>query len=303
LLATGTTTVPFARIISRWFDKRRGIALGIALAFTGIGGAVWSLGVQYLIGHVGWRNSFLVEGGFIAIIVLPVLLLAIRENPESMGFNIDGAPLDVTRLPAVPVEKTGMTLGEAAKTRTFWMVAIAFFIIPFPIQSILVLLVPMVISQGISPQTAAAIQASLWMSMVVGRLGSGWLVDRLFAPRVAAALVVPAIIGIAMLSVGVNGAAVFLAAMLVGVSNGSEGNILPYLTGRYFGLKHYTSIFGTFFSCYALGSGFGGPITSMLVSKMGGYHDPLWILLACLFVGAAVLLAVRAYPVMKAKTI
>jgi predicted MFS family arabinose efflux permease len=161
----------------------------------------------------------------------------------------------------------------------------------------------MVISQGISPQTAAAIQASLWMSMVVGRLGSGWLVDRLFAPRVAAALVVPAIIGIAMLSVGVNGAAVFLAAMLVGVSNGSEGNILPYLTGRYFGLKHYTSIFGTFFSCYALGSGFGGPITSMLVSKMGGYHDPLWILLACLFVGAAVLLAFRAYPVMKAKTI
>jgi MFS family permease len=161
----------------------------------------------------------------------------------------------------------------------------------------------MLISQGITPQTAAAIQASLWIAMVAGRLGSGWLVDRFFAPRVAASLVLPAIIGIAMFSAGVNGLAAFLAAMLVGVANGSESNILPYLTGRYFGLKHYTSIYGTFFSCFALGSGFGAPVTSILVAHMGGYNKPLWVLLACLVVGASVLLVFRAYPVEKSKLI
>ena len=303
LLATGTTTVPFARIISRWFEKRRGIALGIALAFTGIGGAIWSLAVQFLIVHVGWRNSFLCEAAFIAVIVMPLLLLVLREDPESMGFNVDGAPLDVTRRPAVQIEKTGMTLREATKTRNFWMVAVAFFIVPFPIQSILMILVPMLLSQGITPQTAAAIQASLWIAMVAGRLGSGWLVDRLFAPRVAAGLVLPAIIGISMFSVGVNGGLAFLAAMLVGISNGSEGNILPYITGRYFGLKHYTSIYGTFFSCYALGSGFGPVLTAIMVGHLGGYGKALWVLLACLAVGAFILLVFRAYPTATPKPI
>jgi len=302
VLSAGTTTVPFARIISRWFDRRRGIALGIALAFTGIGGATWSKAVPYLIEHFGWRSSFLWEGCFILVIVAPLLLLVLRENPESMGFAIDGDALAAAKKAALPVEKTGLTLREAIRTRTFWAVAFAFFIIPFPIQSIMVILVPMLITNGVAPKTAATAQASLWIAMVFGRLFSGWLVDRFFAPRVAAGLVLPALIGVAMLSAGAGISAAIVAAMLVGIANGSEGNILPYLTGKYFGLKQYTSIYASFFSCYALGSGLGAPLTALMVTHFGGYTKPLYVLMGCLVVGACTLMTFRAYPVLKAST-
>lgn len=297
LLATGTTTVPFAKVISRWFDRRRGLALGLALAFTGIGGAVWSLGTQFLIVHAGLRNSFFWEAGFIAFIVIPILLITIRESPQSMGLNVDGAPDDTSvQRATAQLEKVGMNLREAAGTKAFWLIALVFFLVPFPIQGIMVNLVPMLISHGITAQIAASAQASLWIAMIVGRLSSGWLIDRFFGPRVAFGLLLPAVIGIAIFSAGVDGALAFLAAILVGVSNGSEGNILPYLTSRYFGLKHYTSIYGTFFSCFCLGSGLGAPVMAYMKESMGGYQQPLFVLGGVLVLGGLILLFYPPYP-------
>ena len=89
LLSTGATAVTFAGVISRWFDRRRGLALGIALAGIGIGGVIWSLLTQTLFDLVGWRTSFLYMAAVVAFVVLPVVLLVVRNSPEDMGLHID----------------------------------------------------------------------------------------------------------------------------------------------------------------------------------------------------------------------
>ena len=112
-------------------------------------------------------------------------------------------------------------------------------------------------------------------SVVAGRLVTGWLMDHFFAPRVALAFLVPSIVGVAMLAGGAHGGSAFVAAMMIGLASGAEVDVIAYLTGRYFGNRHYSKIYGTFFSAYALGSGYGPAITAWLACRMrrGG---PLW---------------------------
>jgi MFS family permease len=295
LLATGTTTVPFARIISLWFDRRRGTAIGIALACYGIGGVIWSKGTAILFDLVGWRESFTYMGAFILIIILPILLILIRDTPESKGFNVDGVSDDAQKAITKP-ELTGMSLGQAAKEAQFWKIALAFFFVAAAIQSLMVQLVPMLKSYGIPVQTAASIQASLWGTMVLGRVVTGWCMDRFFAPRVALVLLIPGIIGVLLLGWGIVGVAAVLGAMLLGFSNGSEGDIVPYVTSRYYGLKHYTKIYGTFFSFFCLGSGFGPPITAFIVQKAGSYHVIAWTHTGALVIAGLIFLAFKRFP-------
>ena len=99
-----------------------------------------------------------------------------------------------------------------------------------------------------------------------------------------------------MLGIGSVGAAAILAAMLVGLTNGSEASVIPYVTSRYYGLKHFTKIYGTFFSCFCLGSTFGPPMTTKLVERMGGYQGLAYAHPAAFVIGALILFAYKRFP-------
>jgi MFS transporter, OFA family, oxalate/formate antiporter len=293
-LATGTTAIPFARVISRWFDRRRGLALGVALSATGVGGAIFSLLVQLLIEHVGWRLAFVCVAALIGFVVLPIIMLLLRESPESMGLHVDGAAEAPNKQAGSP-EAEGMTLGQAMRGSQYWLIALSFILVAFAIQTMMVHLVPILRSQGMAPGQAATVQASLWVALVFGRVASGWLIDRIFAPRVAFLFVIPCVIGILMLISGVHGITAFIAAMLIGMANGSEAQVIPYLTCKYYGLKHFTQIYATFFSCYCLGAGLGPPIVANLVEK-GGYFGAMKLLIVVVVLGGLVFLTYRRFP-------
>jgi MFS family permease len=295
VFASGTTAITFAAVISRWFDRRRGLALGIALAGYGLGGAVWSLALRWLIDQFGWRAMFLWQAGIIAAFVLPILLLCIRNDPESLGMSMDGSRDSVSeRYAKRPVE--GRTLREAVGTRQYWLMLTTFFLIGTAVTSVIFHIVPLLKAQGESTRLASEAQASLWAVLVLGRVSTGWLMDRFFAPRVALAFLVLPIVGISMLAAGSTGVVGFCAAILVGLAAGAEADIIAYLVGRYFGLKHYAMIYATFFSIYALGSGLGPAGTARAVERAGGYGQVLWVLAGVLIVAAFLLLGFRPYP-------
>ena len=91
MLCMGTTQVAFSRIISAWFNRRLGLALGIALAGVGAGGFGWSLLIQKLIDLYGWRTAYLGIALVIAVVTLPALLLTLRDRPADLGLTTDGA--------------------------------------------------------------------------------------------------------------------------------------------------------------------------------------------------------------------
>jgi OFA family oxalate/formate antiporter-like MFS transporter len=287
VLGTATTAVAFARLISAWFDQERGLALGIALAGTGVGGTAWSLLAQSLIQSQGWRDAFVSMGGVMLGIL--VLLLVIRETPQSMGLTVDGAGSAPNQQPRV-LQRLGMTLREAARTRAYWMMSATFLIVVSAVSTVLIHLVPMLKQQGASAQTAAAIQASLWIAVVFGRVFTGWLMDRFFAPCVAVGFLIPSIVGTALLASGVTGGEAVAAAMVVGAAAGAEIDVVAYLCGRYFGLRHYGSIYGSLFAIVAIATAVGPALAAQLLPVLGGYGGVLWFEVVLLTVGVVLFL-------------
>lgn len=296
VFATGTTALAFSALISRWFDRQRGMALGIALAGLGVGGVFWSLGTQYLFDLVGWRDAFAYLAAGIAFLVLPFMLLVLRDSPESMNLIVDGA----TTAPGIRVnrmEPQGETLPEALNNRHYWLMMGAFFLMAVATYGVTLNMVPMLRGQGQSAALAATVQASMWAVLVVGRVATGWLMDRFFAPHVALAFLIPAIVGIVLLATGVSGPVAFAAAILIGLATGAEVDVLAYLTGRYFGLKHFGSIYATFFSVYAIGTSTGSYMTAAIAAQTDGYTLALWVLAVLLGLAAVLLTRLPRFQV------
>lgn len=287
VFATGTTALAFSALISRWFDRKRGLALGITLAGLGVGGVMWSLLTQYLFDTVGWRATFGWMAAGIALLVLPIMVLILRDDPGSMGLHADG---ELQANPAAAkVAAQGLSLREALTTHRYWLMVVGFFLMAFATYGITLNLVPLMQHQGASASLAAAAQASMWAILVVGRVSTGWLMDRYFAPHVAFAFLIPAIVGTVMLALGASGPMAFVAAMLVGLATGAEVDVLAYLTGRYFGVKHFAAIYATFFSVYAIGTSVGSYATSAIAAS-AGYDAALWTLTGLLILPALLLL-------------
>lgn len=288
LLSTGTTAIAFSALISRWFNRRRGLALGIGLAGLGLGGVFWSLVTQWLFQHFGWREAFTWMAGIIALGVLPLLLLVLRDTPESMGLYPDGE-----KMPSVAGRRdaaTGLSLREAMSTRIYWLMMTTFFLVASAAYGVMLNMVPLLEHQGASRQYAVAAQASIWLALVLGRVITGWFLDRFFAARVAQVFMLPPIVGIALLAVGVSGPSAFVAAMLVGLAAGAEVDVLAYMVSRYFGLRHFGSIYATYFAVYAVGTSLGPLFTSSVMARYGAYSPALWWLTAALITGCVLLI-------------
>jgi MFS family permease len=295
VLCMGTTQVAFSRIVSAWFNRRLGLAIGIALAGVGVGGFVWSLLLQKLIDLYGWRNAYLDMALLIACVTLPALFLLLRDTPASMALHIDG---DQNSSPSQEAARaaSGMTLREAAATRQYRLMAITWFLMGLSMQGAQLHVIPLLRSHGASAQLAAAIQAMMLITVILGRVSSGLLLDRLFAPRVAQAFILAPIIGIAALTLGASGVAAVLSAMCIGLAVGGESDVIAYLVRRYFGLKHYSRIYGTFFSFFGAGSAIGPSATAWAVAHAsGGYGTVLWFHVGTLIITALLLFGFQGY--------
>lgn len=280
-LGLGTTHVAFARLITLWFDKRRGLALGIALAGVGIGGFLWPLGVQWVISDWGWREAYLAMALTIVLIALPMLGTLVREPSADRDGSTDVA---ITRSPTF-----GFSLREARGKPVFWRMVVAFFLVGLSIQSLLVHVVPLLRMRAIDAQYAALAQSLMFVAVTTGRLVTGWLMDRIFAPRVAAAFVLVAMLGVLLLAVGQSGPVTLLGALLVGLAVGAEVDVLAYLTGRYFGTLAFGQIYGVYYGVYSLSGGVGPWLTAFSVDLSAGYGLALTAHALILALGAVLL--------------
>lgn len=307
VLALGTTHVAFARVITLWFDRRRGLALGIALSGVGVGGFLWPLYAQAMIGAYGWRQAWLLMALAVAALALPVVGLLLRDSPASVGQMPDGDPPRAVAVTgadagagasatAAPVEATGIPLAGVLRMPRYWLMVATFFLIGFAVQSVMLHLVPLLTARGLPPMLAALAQSLLFVAVTTGRLATGWLMDRYFAPRVALAFLIAPIVGISLLALGAGGTAALVAALLVGLAVGAEVDVLAYLTSRYFGARSFSAIYGTFYGIYTLSGGLGPLFTARLVDTGEGYPVALTVHAVLLAVAALLLLRFPPLP-------
>lgn len=295
LLAMGTTHVAFARVITVWFDRRRGLALGVMLAGVGLGNMVWPVLTQWAINTWGWRGAYLLIAGVILVVGVGIVALFVRESPQSMGLTPDGLPASTPQGSATK-PMYGMERREAMRTPAFWLMLIAFLLIGASVSSVQGHMIPILKSRGIDATTAATVLSVLGGALVVGRVAAGWLMDRFFAPRVAIAFLIGPIVAIAMLAAGVSGTWAFLAGVLTGLAVGAEMDVTTYLASRYFGVRHFSAIFAFFYAVYTLGAAFGPLGTAIAADKNGGYAGVLMVHAGLLILGAILLARLPRFP-------
>ena len=183
------TPLGYAKAISAWFDRRRGLALGIAMSGVGLGAFVVPQLAQQLIERVGWRGAYVSLGLMTFVIAFPAVATWIREPRPGEGERGGGAA--IAMLP-------GHTVREAAGTTRFWMLGTAFFLVAVGINGSAAHIVPLLTDHGLSAASATATLGIFGLATMGGRLLAGFLVDRIFAPYVATFFFLAPIAGFAV---------------------------------------------------------------------------------------------------------
>ncbi len=243
VVGAGHSTLTYGRVVSTWFDARRGLALGVTLAGIGIGAALVPKYTHVVVASYGWREAYFALGALLLLVGFPSVALFVRERPRQ------------NRVEATVAE--GLTLRESLRGYRFWFASASMMFAAAAINGTIAHIVPILSDRGIAAGTATTAVAASGLSLIIGRMLSGLALDRYHGPYVAAFFFVIPLVGMAMLGFGATGALAVLAAVLLGLGIGAEGDIMAYLTSRYFGMAHYGVIYGCILAFFTLGSGLG----------------------------------------------
>ena len=129
LIGVGTLPTTFTRTLLNWFDRKRGLALGIALSGIGVGGIIIPPVVQHLVGAIGWRETYVVLGMVVLLVAWPAVYWWFRDHPADKGLSIDGVDHCIVPQSEEPLPVPGLGLREAVSTSAFRLI-FAGFVMP-----------------------------------------------------------------------------------------------------------------------------------------------------------------------------
>lgn len=274
--------IPFQVLVSRWFERRRGLSLGLLGTGFSLGGFAVVPLMRAIIDAWGWDLSFVFSGAITVGFFVPVGLLLVRNDPADMGLVPDGDPLPVGQERGERRPLTGITLAQALRTPLFWVMALAMMLMFYGMFGWLVHQVPFYESVGVSRPVAAALVSATAGMGIVSRMAFGILADRLSRIE-PAAMVIVAFLMAAMATLIVNsgplGIAVFLTFWVVGSGGGPL--LEPLLIGRSFGLANFGAILGALAVIETFGF-ISSPAIAGVIFDLTGSYD--WVLV--MFLGA-----------------
>jgi MFS family permease len=180
-------------------------------------------------------------------------------------------------------------------TQTFWLMVSAFFLVGASVPGCLVHMAAMLTDRGISVQMAALGSSLMGAAVLTGRVGTGYLLDRFFAPCLAAVFFGGAAAGIGLLWTGGATGVAFVGAFLVGLGMGAEVDIIAFLISRYFGLRSFGKIYGSVFGAYVLAGALGPLLMGAGFDLTGSYSAPLVALFALTVIAAVLMTRLGPY--------
>ncbi|WP_250516324.1 MFS transporter [Caballeronia sp. INDeC2] len=275
VFSAGQAPLPYAKAIAAAFDRRRGLAMGLAMTGVGLGAGLVPRLTQLYLDRFGWREAYVAVG-------MTVFIVAFLAVAMFIG-NAGGAPRTAPSN-ARAQASTGLEAREALRTSQFWKLAVVFLCIPIVANGTITHLVPLLTDRGIPAERAVAAFSAIGVSLIVGRLLCGFLLDRFFGPYVAIAFVALPAIGVLTLLASNDAALTTVGAVLVGLGLGAEVDLIAYLQSRYFGLRAFGQIYGYLFAVFTVGSGVGPFVMGAAYDATGSYRPALTgfvVLLAC----------------------
>jgi MFS family permease len=273
--AAGTSALAHARAVSSWFESRRGLAFGVVLSAAALGGLLHPSLAQSLIRVAGWRLAYLVLGGLVLAVAVPVAAVFVRERPRADGPEAFAA---------------GAPPGRGLRTRAYWTLVAVIFLGLLASQGALVHLAALLTDRGLAAGEAAMAVSAMGGASLAGRLVTGILLDRLPPTRVLQALLLAAALGTLLLADARSLGAGLAAALLIGFGAGGESDVAPYLLARYFGLRALSTLYGLMWTAAGAAAALGPLLLARAFDRTGSYEEALSTLAAGTALAAALAL-------------
>jgi MFS family permease len=269
-------------LVSNWFIKKRGTAMGIMLCGTSFGGVVIPQLATPLIANFGWRWAMIGVSLLVWVLLIPAIIFLVKPKPSEMGLYPDNdisnadnpmtVKSDTAKLP-------GMTLGQALKTPIFWLFAIAAMLVFYPLfvstqQLILYLRTDKI---GMSPAAAAGMISLMSGLSIVGKFAFGWLSDKLSPTLVMLLCCLTMFIG-TLFFLNFSASVVLFFVIPFGLGYGGTFVLLQRLIADFFGPRDYAKILGFVTVIETIGASIGGRITGIVADSNGGDYTQAFYL-------------------------
>jgi predicted MFS family arabinose efflux permease len=272
--------------VNGYFVRRRGLALGLVLAGSGLCALVAPRLATAAIETYGtWQAGYWALALLPLIFGLPFTLLFFRDRPTAPGEADTGLRT-----------RDGLTLGSAVRQWRFWVMILAIFLVSQGIGGTIPSLIPILTDQGFAPAQAAAVLGWIGIAVVLGRALAGYVLDKVWAPAAAAVFMALPIVTLYLLMGSPGPALAGLAAFIVGFAAGAQFDIVAYLTGRYFGEAHYGKIYAWQYAALIFSGGIAPFIWGTMFDATGGYTLILTLVIGAHALGAALFLTLGRYP-------
>jgi len=282
---TFSSNIPCQALVSRWFVRQRGMALGISALGINAAAVVLPPVVIWSVHSFGWRQTWEIYAGAMAVLVLPALVFGVRDRPRpGEGAAYLGAEADAPAAAAV-------SLKDILTRPNFWIVGAAFLCVYCASMGVGLNLGPLVKSRGLSDTTLAILASSLGAADVVGKLGSGWLADR-FGNRLPLTLMcLIGAAGAALIGATQGMAALVIGLLLVGAT-GAIWTLLASATATEFGQAGFGRAFGVICTFTPFGS-LAPPVVAWAKEQTSSFSVGLYGLAGLALVGALLSLLLK----------
>ena len=279
LTFVGQTTGPmiYSKVVNTWFHSSRGLALGVTMSGITIVSIVMFPLLAYINEVWGWRWGFVCVSLLPLLIGVPIVAWGLKPAPAGYLSSI------TENSGEVDIQEGGLSMKQVLTGPKFWLLGCALITANIAVGGMMHQLQPLFIDQGFSAIEAGSLASFFFVGILIGRLGSGFLLDRFWPAAVAALFLLAPLVGIAIFLSGAP-AIIWIgipAVLCFGLAQGAEVDFMAFLVPRYFGLRNYGKLFGILLLMLATSLAAGSYIYGSIYDYFGDYRVALYVGAAC----------------------
>jgi len=273
--------IPVVSAIPRWFTRKRGLAMGMAVGGYGLGAIIAPALTQWLVSSYDWQRASVVLGLITLIVVIP-LAQFMKHSPQRIGLKPYGEGDAIESARSSASVGGGLSFAGAVKTSRFWVFGLIFFGFMFCVGLLVVHIAPYAVDIGISAMVAASIVSIFGGMSITGRFASGLLSDKVGARRILVACVVTITLALIWLIFARESWMFYLFAVVYGIAYGGMVPLYTLIAAELFGLRSLGIIAAAVSFLSTIGAAVGAPIAGSIFDSTGSYH---WALVICVVFG------------------
>lgn len=279
MFGQGSLSMVSSVTVALWFERRRGVAMGILATVAGALMTLVPVALNQVIEGYGWRIAWLVAAAAVALVVVPLGWFGLIDRPSTVGQLPDGdiPSVDVGSEPT-PIAARSYTRSEAVRTSQFWILVVIGVTSGALITGLNFHQIDLLGEAGLSSGEAAIMFLPQILGSSVAALGVGYVLDRI-GTRYVPAFSMLLLIAVHVIAAGLSGpATILLYAVGLGSVGGTVRAALSTMVPGYFGTGHIGAIQGLVSVANVAGSAVGPVVLAVTQSATGGYRSANLIL-------------------------